>query len=103
MERRCARRPSATATSSSSRTFSYQIHVDDVQVRDALALALPVAKLHGRIGRCAMTSFEFLTENGLVQSTRFSDGTRIVANLGDHPAEIPRLGVLPPTSWRSVR
>lgn len=86
----------------SRRTFAFQHHFEDQSVQEALALALPVARLHARIGRCAMTSFEFLSEDGLVQSTRFSNGTRIVANLGDRPAEVRRYGLLPATSWRSI-
>lgn len=87
----------------SRRTFAYQLHFEDQAVQDALALALPVAKLHAQIGRCAMTSFEFLSEDGLLQSTSFSDGTRIVANLGDQPCEAPRLGVLAAHQWKKIR
>jgi hypothetical protein len=87
----------------SRRTFSYQLHFEDQAVQDALALALPVANLHAQIGRCAMTSFEFLSEDGLLQSTRFSDGTRIIANLGDHRCEAPRLGVLSANQWKKIR
>lgn len=81
----------------------YQLHFENVAVQEALAQALPVAQLHAQIGRCAMTSFEFLNEDGLLQATRFNDGTRIVANLGNRPAEAPRLGLLPVQQGKKIR
>ncbi len=87
----------------SRRTFSFQIGLDDVEVQAALQAALPVARLHGRIGKLEMTGFELLSADGFLQATVFADGTRIVANLGDRPREAPGLGLIPPESWREIR
>jgi hypothetical protein len=78
-------------------TASYEVNLEDGPVQEAIAAALPVAKLHKRIGMCEMTSFEMLSEDGLVQATTFSDGTRIVANLSQRDQEAGRL---PAWSWR---
>jgi len=86
----------------SRRSFSYIVDPADSEVQAALRAALPVARLHGDIGMQEMASFEFLSEDRAVQCTTFSDGTRIVANLGGHEAEAPGIGVLPPRSWRRL-
>jgi hypothetical protein len=81
-------------------TASYVIRLEDAAVQEALAAALPVTRLHRRIGMCELLSLEFLSEDRLVQASAFSDGTRVVANLSPRPQEVPRLGLLGPHSWR---
>ncbi len=49
-----------------------------------------------------LVSFDFLSEDRAVQTTSFSDGIRIVANLAEREAEAPGLGALPPHSWRRL-
>lgn len=84
-------------------TYSFVVQIDDEPVRAALAAALPVAKLHRRIGRHAMTDFQLLSDDGRVQTTTFADGTRVVANFGNQPAEIDGWGRLEGESWREAR
>ena len=60
---------------------------------DSLPLRLPVLQrldaffrpLHQRLWNQALTGFRWLDEAGLVQETRFADGTRIVANFDARP------------------
>ena len=61
-------------------TFLYRYRFEDPEVQLALREALPVAKLHRRIGKQEMVHFKILSEDGSVQETAFADGTRIVAN-----------------------
>jgi len=82
-------------------TYSYEVRLDDPPVQEALAAALPLAQLHRRIGMSELVSFEMLSEDRLVQATAFADGTRVVANLSDHPQECPGYGVLEAHSWRA--
>lgn len=84
-------------------TWSFVIQLDDEPVRAALTAALPVAKLHQRIGRCAMSDFELLSDDGLIQSTTFSDGTRVAANLSARAVDLPGWGRLEGESWREGR
>jgi hypothetical protein len=81
-------------------TVSHTVQFDDPEVQEALREALPVAKLHAQIGRCALVDFRFLSEDRSLQATRFSDGTQIVANLGPEPREIEGHGLVPGQSWR---
>ena len=83
-------------------TFSYLVRLEDAAVQEALREALPVSRLHKQIGPCEMVSLEFLSEDRAVQATAFSDGTCVVANLSERPAEAPDVGVLPPHSWRRL-
>ena len=83
-------------------TFSYLVKIDDAPVQEAVNAALPVAELHGRIGKCEMIDFALLSEDGAVQTSMFSDGTRIVANLADESREVAEYGCLPAQSWFSV-
>ena len=85
------------------RTFAFTMSVDDAPVQEALQAALPISRLHKRIGQCAMTDFEFLSADRAVQRTTFSDGTRIVANLGAKAAEVAGVGLLAPHSWRELQ
>jgi len=60
---------------------------------DSLPLRLPVLQrldaffrpLHERLWSQALTGFRWLDGAGLVQETRFADGTRIVANFSERP------------------
>ncbi len=61
-------------------TFIYKYRFDDPEVQLALREALPVARLHRRIGRQEMVHFKILSEDGYVQESAFADGTRVVAN-----------------------
>ncbi len=84
------------------KTFSFEIHLEDAEVQRALRAALPVTRLHRKIGRLEMTGFEFLAADHAVQATTFADGTRVVANVSDAPVETLDHGVLPPNSWREA-
>lgn len=88
-------------TGKGSETFLYKYRFEDPEVQLALKLALPVAMLHKRIGKLEMVHFKILSEDGGVQETAFSDGTRIVANFnpglrGDIKGIKPLLG----ETWR---
>jgi hypothetical protein len=62
-----------------------------------------VAGLHRRVGRCELVDFGLLSADGRVQITRFSDGTRVVANLAEEARQTEEYGVLPAWSWRQER
>lgn len=64
-------------------TFLYKYRFEDPEVQIALREALPVARLHRRIGKQEMVHFKILSEDGYVQESAFADGTRVVANF--HP------------------
>ncbi|KPK63518.1 MAG: hypothetical protein AMK73_05125 [Planctomycetes bacterium SM23_32] len=92
----------AWADFAARKSYSYTVRLDDPTVQTALQAALPVARLHKTTGVCELASFEFLSDDRAVQATEFSDGTRIVANLAEHEAEVPDMGALPPHSWRRL-
>ena len=90
-------------------TFLYKVRFEDPEVQIALREALPVARLHRRIGKQEMVHFKILSENGYVQETAFADGTRIIANFShDHVGEMPLIDrqavagaeTLGPESWQ---
>jgi hypothetical protein len=83
-------------------TFSYLVRLEDEAVQEGLRYALPVSRLHKQVGPLEMTSFEFLSDDRAVQTTTFSDGTRVVANLSEREVETPGIGNLPPHSWRLI-
>jgi hypothetical protein len=83
-------------------SYSYLVRPEDEAVQAAIRAALPVSRLHRRTGMCELVSFEFLSEDRALQSTSFSDGTRVVANLGDRQAEAAGCGLLPAHSWRRL-
>jgi hypothetical protein len=93
----------AWADFATRRSYSFLIRPGDPQVQEALKAALPVAKLHQRIGMCRMIGHEFLSADRCVQATTFSDGTRIVGNLSERDEQIGGYGVLPGYSWREDR
>ena len=69
---------------------------------EALALALPVAQLHGRIGKLAWSRTRRSRADGSVQATTFADGTRVVANYSTEPREVPGVGVVEPQGWKEA-
>lgn len=81
------------------KTFSFEIAVEEPEVQRAIRAALPVARLHRRIGRCEMTNFDLLSADGTVQATEFSDGTRVVANLSDEDQNTTH-GCVRANSWQ---
>ena len=80
-------------------TTSYSVDFDDPPVQEALSAALPVARLHRRIGPIELVSHEFLAEDGSVQATTFADGTRVVMNLGPGTYEDDQTGSVEGVSW----
>jgi hypothetical protein len=84
-------------------TFLYSFRFEDPVVQHALQLALPVAQLHRRIGRCELTDFNILSEDGYVQQSEFSDGTRIVANFSNTVKDAGAgIGPVQVYSWRET-
>lgn len=81
-------------------TELYRYSLADPEVKKALKLALPVAKLHGRIGRLPCVKHETLAPDGSVQATVFADGARVVANYADEPREVKGAGLIDPVSWK---
>lgn len=94
-------------TGRGTETFLYRYRFEDPEVQIALREALPVARLHRRIGRQEMVHFRFLSEDGYVQESAFADGTRVVANFsrdvvgrrGGGNVELEGIGSLMPESW----
>lgn len=78
------------------KTYPFRMSLTDAPVQEALRAALPVARLHGRIGQLPMTSLEFLDNTLLLQRTTFSDGTQVTANLSSTPR-----ADFPAHSWRA--
>ena len=81
-------------------THLYRYELGMPEVKQALALALPVAKLHGRIGQLDCVSHEVLAEDGAVQASAFADGTRVVVNYAEEPREVGGGERMAPVSWR---
>jgi hypothetical protein len=69
-------------TGRGTETFLYRYRFDDPEVQIALREALPVARLHRKIGQQEMVHFRILSEDGYVQESAFADGTRVIANFG---------------------
>jgi len=98
-------------TGRGTETFLYRYRFEDPEVQVALHEALPVAKLHRRIGQCEMVHFKILSEDGYVQESAFSDGTRVVANFsrdviggarGIGHVVLEGVDSVMPQSWRVV-
>lgn len=85
------------------RTFSFCIQLADREVQKALQAALPVTKLHRRIGKLELLSFDFVTDDAAVQTTVFADGTRIVANVSDKRRDAGEFGSLQPNTWKEIK
>jgi hypothetical protein len=81
----------------------YRYNLDVPEVKESLALALPITKLHRRIGKLPCVKHETHLPDGSLQATVFSDGTRVTANFADRPQEAPGAGLLPPVSWKETR
>jgi hypothetical protein len=94
-----------------TKTFLYKYRFEDPEVQLALKAALPVARLHRRIGKQEMVDFRFLSPDGYVQESTFADGTRIVANFSrdfigpetgiDHKI-VPGSRPMGPESWMAL-
>lgn len=82
-------------------TELYAYHLDMPEVRRALDLALPVARLHSRVGRIACVDHRILAADGTVQTTTFADGTRVFVNFGDQAVDVPEAGPLAPLTWKT--
>jgi hypothetical protein len=72
-------------TGRGAETKLFRFRFEEPSVQYALSRALPVARLHRRVGRLEMTDFEILSEDGWVQRSAFADGTEVVANFGHVP------------------
>jgi len=84
------------------KTESYTVRFEDAAVQEALAAALPVARLHRRIGPLEMRSHAFLAEDGGVQVCEYADGTRVFANFGEEARQVEGVGELAGKSWKAV-
>ncbi len=89
-------------TGRGSETCLFTMHVEDEAVQEALKAALPVARLHRRIGPLAMVDFAFLSEDGCLQQTLFEDGTRVTANFDGKRRTLPDGTEMEGESWRAV-
>jgi len=98
-------------TGRGTETYLYRHRFEDPEVQIALREALPVAKLHRRIGKCEMVHFRILSEDGYVQESAFSDGTRVIANFsrdvvggqrGIGHVVLEGTDSLMPESWRVI-
>lgn len=85
------------------RTFAFRMSLEDEQVQRAIRAALPLIRLHKRIGRCELLSFDAVTPDFAVQTTTYSDGTRVVANISDEDRETDEFGRLPANTWVETR
>lgn len=87
-------------TGQGSETFAFRFRFEDPAVQYALSKALPVARLHRRIGKLEMTDFKILSEDGWVQRTVFADGTVVTANFGcGRRTDIEGTEPMPGLSW----
>ena len=64
---------------------------------------VPVARLHRETGPCEMLAFDFLADNGAVQTSLFSNGTRVVANISDEDQDAGAYGPMRANSWLAFR
>ena len=87
-------------TGKGNETFAFRFRFEDPEVQHALREALPVAKLHEKIGKLEMINHRFLSKDGNVQETTFSDGTRVVANFASSQrGDVPGIDPLQAESW----
>ncbi len=90
-------------TGNGPHTGLYRIRFEEPEVQIALREALPVARLHRRIGKLEMVHFAILSEDGYLQESAFADGTRIVANFsGRLAAPVAGIGPLRGESWAAA-
>jgi hypothetical protein len=85
------------------KSYLYTYTLDHPGVQRALDIALPVAKLHRRIGRQECRECHVAAADGSVQVSTFADGTRVAANYASEPREVAGLGLIPPAAWRCDR
>lgn len=91
-------------TGKGKETFLYKFRFEDPDTQFALQLALPVARLHEQIGMLEMTDFEFLSDDGYLQKTTFSDGTQVYANFAPFLSRyVENVGALQAESWIAVK
>jgi hypothetical protein len=83
-------------------TELYRYNLDSPEVKAALEIALPLTRLHRRIGKLPLVSHETLSPDGAVQATTFKDGTRVIVNFSSAPRDVPDSAPLAPTSWRAT-
>ena len=83
-------------------TYSYLVHLEDAEVQRAIRAALPVSRLHKKIGMRELMAFDFITDDYAVQSTVFADGTRIIANISDQDKEVNGYGVIKANTWQEI-
>lgn len=83
-------------------TELYRFDLETPEVETALKLAIPVARLHGRIGKLACVDHKIHSPDGAIQSTTFADGTSVCANFGTAAVELPDFDRLVPQSWKSI-
>ena len=83
-------------------TYAYTYSLEDAEVQEALRLALPIARLHGRVGRCECRSHRVLTPDGSVQTSEFADGTGIAVNYSSQAYPLGSGAMLEPRSWREL-
>ena len=83
-------------------TYTYKVKLEDDTTQQAIKSALPVAKLHKKTGMHEMVSFDFVTDDLAVQTTTFSNGTRIVANISDNDKETEEYGLIKANSWKEL-
>jgi len=83
-------------------TKLYRYNLDSPEVQEALELALPVARLHRRIGKTACVAHETLAPGGALQVTTFADGTRVAANFAEAPVDLPGFGIVEGKSWATA-
>jgi len=84
------------------RTELYRYNLDVAEVKEALQIALPVARLHGLVGKLPCVSHEILAGDGSVQATAFADGTRVAANFSTEKREVSGAGLVEPLSWKAT-
>ena len=83
-------------------TYLYRYRFEDPVVQHALQQALPVARLHRRIGKADLAAFRMLSDDGYVQQTEFSDGTSVVANFANELRDAGTgIGPIQPLTWRA--
>ena len=80
----------------------FSVQFEEAEVQEALAVALPVTQLHRRIGRLEMISHEFLSKDGAVQATTFSDSTRVIANFSEESRIVKDVGKIGAKSWNVI-
>lgn len=96
-------------TGRGTETFLYKYRFEDPEVQIALQQALPVSRLHKRIGRQEMVDFQILSPDGYIQQSTFADGTRVIANFSrdfyggkagiDHVV-LEGIDAIAPESWQ---